>query len=271
METTERIVEAYVRHVMGCATISNIRCDGQNEIDLLAIHPKTLARYHIEVSISISSGFKRLTAKPYDPINKKERVHQAEQRRTIGFFVEHKFAKPGVISRLAEYGFTDGNYTKVVATWDWTDDAKAQADAAGVELWDFRRMITDIAQAVRSDKTYFNDDTMRTLSLFAKAMDEMERLTPKPSPGPKSKPRKGDGAFWVYVNDPINKAILHLGTCSYCNHGQGIHPDKSGDNSVWHGPMDEASARTTARASGKKDIRWCSHCAAKLGLAPDDV
>jgi hypothetical protein len=34
METTEKIVEAYVRYVCGWATIPNIKC-GQYEIDLL--------------------------------------------------------------------------------------------------------------------------------------------------------------------------------------------------------------------------------------------
>ena len=41
METTERIVEAYVRYVKGWAMIPNIKCDGQKEIDLFAIDPKT--------------------------------------------------------------------------------------------------------------------------------------------------------------------------------------------------------------------------------------
>ena len=51
----------------GWLTIPNVRCAGQNEIDLLAIDPVSLARYHIEVSISISQSFRKLTAKPYDP------------------------------------------------------------------------------------------------------------------------------------------------------------------------------------------------------------
>jgi hypothetical protein len=34
METTEKIVEAYVRYVKRWATIPNIKCDGQFEIDL---------------------------------------------------------------------------------------------------------------------------------------------------------------------------------------------------------------------------------------------
>lgn len=269
METTERIVEAYVRHVMGCATITNIRCEGQNEIDLLAINPKTMARYHVEVTVSISSGFKKLTAKPFDPEKKKQRVHQAGQRRTVGFFEDVKFGKSTVIERLSDYGFMPGNYTKAIATWDWTEEAEEQAAAADIELWDFRRMIADIADEVKKDRSYHTDDTLRTLSLFAKALKEMDKVTTIPQS--KRKPACMTGNFWVYINDPINKAILHLADCSYCNHGEGIHPEKSGSNSTWSGPLDEASARNTARISGKKDIRWCSHCAGKLGIAPNDV
>jgi len=53
METTEKIVEAYVRYVKGWATIPNIKCPGQYEIDLLAIDPLSLGRYHIESGVSI--------------------------------------------------------------------------------------------------------------------------------------------------------------------------------------------------------------------------
>ena len=53
METTEKIVEAYVRYVKGWATIPNIKCPGQCEIDLLAIDPLSLDRYHIESGVSI--------------------------------------------------------------------------------------------------------------------------------------------------------------------------------------------------------------------------
>lgn len=265
METTERIVEAYVRHVMGCATITNIRCDGQNEIDLLAINPKTMARYHVEVTVSISSGFKKLTAKPFDPEKKKQRIHQAGQRRTVGFFEDVKFGKDTVTNRLSDYGFEPGNYTKAIATWDWTAEAEEQAAAADIELWDFRRMISDLADDVKKNRSYHTDDTLRTLSLFAKAIQEMDKVAPK------AQPKAGTGGFWVYTNDQRHKAYLHLSTCSYCNDGQGIHPHKSNEHCAWHGPFDEITARNTARTSGKRDIRWCSHCAGKIGIKPDDV
>lgn len=269
METTERIAEAFVRHVMGCATITNIRCDGQNEIDLLAINPKTMARYHVEVTVSISSSFKKLTDKPFDPDKIKERVHVAGQRRTVGFFVDRKFGKSTVLERLKDYGFAVGNYSKVIVTWDWTEEAARQATEAGIELWDFRRMIADLADNVKKDRSYHTDDTLRTLSLFAKAMKDMEKQAPKPAPKPK--PTTGIGNFWVYVNEPNNKAFLHLADCSCCNHGQGIHSNKTDANVIWYGPCDETTARNTARTSGKKNIRWCSHCAGKLEIRPDDV
>lgn len=62
METTEKIVEAYVRYVKGWFTIPNIKCDGQMEIDLLAVDassPKGIKRYHIESGVSISGSYSR--------------------------------------------------------------------------------------------------------------------------------------------------------------------------------------------------------------------
>jgi hypothetical protein len=56
METTEKIVEAYVRYVKRWATIPNITCAGQFEIDLLAIDPVGLERYHIESGVSVSGS-----------------------------------------------------------------------------------------------------------------------------------------------------------------------------------------------------------------------
>jgi len=83
METTERIVEAYVRYVKGWATIPNIKCKGQFEIDLLAIDPVSLDRYHIESGVSVSGTFSALTTKPFSTEDLKIRGMQASQRRTL--------------------------------------------------------------------------------------------------------------------------------------------------------------------------------------------
>jgi hypothetical protein len=78
---------------------------------------------------------------------------------------------------LREYGFNEGEYKKVIVTWGWTDDAKREADAADIDLWDFRVVVRGIDTAIRDDPSYFGDDTLRTIGLFVKATGEMERST----------------------------------------------------------------------------------------------
>lgn len=171
METTERIVEAYVRYVKGWATIPNIPCTGQFEIDLLAIDPITFARYHIESGVSVSSVYSKLTAKPFDPDSLKERVKKSGQRRTLGYFLDRKFGHPSVVNTLERYGFHPGNYTRVIVSWGWTPDASETAKAHQVVLWDFRDLLTEIATEFKEKRTYFTDDTLRTLHLFARSQE----------------------------------------------------------------------------------------------------
>src|SRR5262249_25693169 len=129
METTEKIVESYCRYVRQWFTIPNIRCDGQYEIDLLAVDTRApeLARYHIECGVSISGSYSKLTDKRFDGDLLRDRVLKAGQRRTIGFFIERKFQPRQVLAKLADYGFVEGNYRKVIVTWGATDGAKAVA------------------------------------------------------------------------------------------------------------------------------------------------
>lgn len=176
METTERIVEAYVRYIKGWATIPNIRCGGQLEIDLLAIEPADVRkRYHIETGVSISGAYSKLTARSFSEDELKERVKAAGQRRTLGYFAKRKFSRPEVISKLQEYGFKPGNYTKIIVTWGWEDGVEEQARAQGIELWDFRDLLQEIADQAGRDRSYFTDDTLRTLSLFAHATKASNR------------------------------------------------------------------------------------------------
>ena len=170
METTEKIVEAYVRYVRRWATIPNITCAGQFEIDLLAIDPISLERYHIESGVSVSGSYSALTAKPYDPGDLKIRVKIAGTRRTLGYFIERKFGSPSVIARLADYGFEPGNYSNVIVTWGWTDEAAREANAKNVMLWDFRNLIAEIAEVTRRHRSHFTDDTIRTLQLYMRAL-----------------------------------------------------------------------------------------------------
>ncbi len=122
METTEKIVEAYVRYIRGWATIPNIKCSGQFEIDLIAINPISGKKYHIESGISGSQVYSKLTAKPFVPENLKIRGKIAGTRRTVGYFVQRKFGTKAVTDRLLDYGFKPSGYRKVIVTWGWTDE-----------------------------------------------------------------------------------------------------------------------------------------------------
>jgi hypothetical protein len=169
VETTEKVVEAYVRYVKGWATIPNIKCPGQFEIDLLAINPRTGDRYHVESGVSVSDGFSKLTAKPYDAELMKVRGQQAIQRRTLGYFAERKFASHGVVETLAGYGFKPGGYQKVIVSWGWEKGVEAEAGDKGIQLWHFANILKAIAETFEKKKGYFTDDTLRTLQLYAMA------------------------------------------------------------------------------------------------------
>lgn len=169
METTEKIVEAYCRYVKGWATIPNIKCPGQYEIDLLAIDPRTLHRYHVESGVSISGPHSKLTAKPYSDSDLKIRTKAAAQRRTIGYFAQRKFTAEPVADTLKKYGFPEGGYSKIIVTWGWQEGVELEAARLGIELWDFRDILAEIAHSFKRERTYFTDDTLRTIQLFARA------------------------------------------------------------------------------------------------------
>lgn len=173
METTERIVESYCRYVKGWFTIPNIKCSaGQFEIDLLALEvtpDATIRRYHVESGISVSGAFSKLTNKPFSPDRLKERVYGAGQRRTIGYFIHRKFGAPEVLAELARFGFKEGNYTRIVATWGWEEEAEAEAARNHIVLWDFRQILREIAQVCHESRAYFGDDTLRTIQLIERS------------------------------------------------------------------------------------------------------
>ena len=257
METTEKIVEAYVRYVKGWTTIPNLRCDGQFEIDLIAIDPVTLDRFHIETSVSGSQSFSKLTAKEFSVEKHKQRVQKAGQRRTVGFFVERKFGQPQIAAKLSEYGFTIDNSHKIVVTWDWTPEAEEAASAAGIELWSFQSIMAEIANSIRHQRAYFTDDTLRTINLFVRAMQGLRRDDAKPDSAP---PKTVAGEYWVYRNWVHKRARLHHPSCSYCNFGKGTQGVESRSTGEWRPFPDIEAAKTYLTGLGYDDAAFCGVC-----------
>ena len=123
----------------------------------------------LSLAVSISGAYSKLTAKEFSPERLKIRVEQARQRRTVGYFVERKFGHLHVRNKFKEYGFEEGNYVNVIVSWGLTEEAKAVADAKDIVLWDFREILQQVADVCRHQKTYFTDDTLRTIQLFLRA------------------------------------------------------------------------------------------------------
>ena len=175
METTEKIVEAYCRYIKGWFTLTNLKGPGQSELDILAIDTTKhyrYKRYHIEVSVSISAGFSKLNNKTFSEKLLKDRVKAPAMRRTLGFFNHRKFNKFEVKEVLKSYGFKENNYEKVIVSWGWTKDVPKAAKEAGILLWDFRDIISEIGLTYKKNNAYFTDDTLRTLQLYSKAIEK---------------------------------------------------------------------------------------------------
>jgi len=68
--------------------------------------------------------------------------------------------------------------------------------------------------------------------------------------------------YWVYQNWTHNRARVHRGACSFCNHGRGVHGKTSDRNGEWTGPFtDRASAFAAMNRLHRTDSRACATCA----------
>ena len=74
-------------------------------------------------------------------------------------------------------------------------------------------------------------------------------------------------SFYVYENWTVSpkKAIVHLGACSFCNSGRGVHQRASGRNGRWHGPYSSLlnEADQAAAATGRERREHCRFCLGK--------
>ena len=64
-----------------------------------------------------------------------------------------------------------------MVSWGWTDEAKAAADVEQIQLWDFRSLMREIADSIHGKRSYFTDDTLRTINLFVRALNDRGPLT----------------------------------------------------------------------------------------------
>jgi hypothetical protein len=154
MEPEVHIIEKYFQEVLGCLTMTNVLLPQRREIDVLAIDPRTLERYHIEVNAWTS----------HDDKVKQDWLDE---------FQEKKFEYPTVKQKIREV-FGDVAYHKVLVVWDIkndqvTDAAKEKFD---IEIRLMGEILKELQEAVSRGKIKGSrDDILRTVELVNKSYE----------------------------------------------------------------------------------------------------
>jgi hypothetical protein len=67
--------------------------------------------------------------------------------------------------------------------------------------------------------------------------------------------------YWVYENIPLRRTRVHLGSCSFCRDGRGIHGGGKRPSGAWYGPFDTVQEAERLAASRKRlDNQKCPEC-----------
>ncbi len=71
--------------------------------------------------------------------------------------------------------------------------------------------------------------------------------------------------YWVHVNKPTSRAIIHKESCVYCNEGRGCHGVSKPTYSKWYSFHALNDAKDYAHKSGKKIKKGCDFCLPNVG------
>jgi len=158
MEPEVHIIEKYFQEVLLCFTMTNIRCKGGKEIDLLAINPKTLEKFHIEARVTVS-GFK--IAK-IDTYTKKGKRIGTAHRIGLDFFNKEKFEHEAIKKKILDV-FGEVPYRKILVVWNVEDDSVIPyaKETYKIEIWKIQEMLQRFGKYVSGSR----DDVLRTMEL----------------------------------------------------------------------------------------------------------
>lgn len=173
MEPEVHIIEKYFQVALGCLTMTNIKCSGGKEIDLLAINPKNMERYHVESWVS--TIFKLRESATYTKAGRC-------RRNGLDYFNKEKFEHSAVKSSINRI-FGDADYQKVLVVW-YVHDHKIPEIARrqyGIEVWTLGGIIYELMSGdYRSGSMSGNyrlgsrDDVLRLLELTSRFTQTIE-------------------------------------------------------------------------------------------------
>jgi len=148
--------------------MTNIKCRGNKEIDLLAINPRTLEKFHVESRITATTGFK---IRIHDTQVSKGKSKGMPHRRGLDYFNKEKFNHDAVVSAIREI-FGDANYRKILVVWNVEDDLVDEyaEKEYGIKIYGLRGIIQDLLQhqVTRGSR----DDILRIMELVSLVRQE---------------------------------------------------------------------------------------------------
>lgn len=178
MNAAERIVEAYFHHVRNIFTRTSVKGIGQVELDIVGVDPskRPPTFFHIESSVSISSGYSKITNKQFSPSEAKIREKAAGQRTTAGFFIEKKFLSQEVIETLKQVGCDTRNLRRILVSWEFDDEARKVLQNKGIECLTMKEILQELADYLAQETCDMDSDILRTLQLFVRSKPQMPQI-----------------------------------------------------------------------------------------------
>jgi len=157
MEPEVHIIEKYFQEILHCFTMTNIKCKGNKEIDLLVINPQTLQKWHVESRVSTTFNLRKNAT-----YTKRGTCH----RNGVDFFIKEKFNHPTIREKIVEIFGHEEYYQKILVVWDIFDRSivpwsKTQYDLNICFMSDFLRELMQ-KRVLKGSR----DDVLRTVELL---------------------------------------------------------------------------------------------------------
>ncbi len=154
MNVAEEIVETYVRYVKGWFTNTNIVCQKNKDIDILAIDLANSKKYHIEVSVSVSGNFRKLISRDPDSI-----LDKPKKKRTVTYFLREKFQHPIILQKLSDLHFENPQKIIVTHTIERSPEMQKILGENQIEFWLIEELVNEIVEKI--DNKHQTDTVLR--------------------------------------------------------------------------------------------------------------
>jgi len=157
LEPEVHLIEKYFQEIKGCFTRTNVKCKGGKEIDLLAINPISLKKYHVESRVSTA-----FVLRPEATYTKSGKCH----KNGLDYFAEEKFDHPRVKERIREiFGVED--YARVLVVWDVSHNSVINLanEKFGINIWFIEGLINGLIQ--RRAVSGSRDDVLRVVEFLS--------------------------------------------------------------------------------------------------------